>query len=170
MRQSACTCSISLAPPGPPSRRRKDPDGVRPSVQQMLNAMTGSAAFVRNDRLNLLAANHLGRALYSQVYERPSARPANTARFCFLDPRAHDFFVDWERSASDIVAILHSAAGRNPHDRELSDLIGELSTRSQDFRTWWGRHDVRLHINCDKHYRHPVVGEIHLTFESMTLS
>jgi hypothetical protein len=86
----------------------------------MLDAMTGAAAFLRNDRLDLLASNHLGRAVYAQLFDRPLGRRPNTARFCFLDPRAHDFYVDWERSASSIVAILRSAAGRNPYDRELT--------------------------------------------------
>ena len=151
-------------------QRSEDPDSVRPSVQQMLDAMTGSAAMVRNARLDVLAANDLGRALYFQLYARPTDRPPNVARFCFLDPRAHDFFVPWERRASDLVAILHSAAGRNPHDRGLSELIGELSAHSREFRTWWANHDVQLHMDCEKHYRHPVVGEIRFSFESMALT
>jgi transcriptional regulator with XRE-family HTH domain len=149
---------------------RTQPEGVRPSMQHMLDAMTGSAAMVRNDRLDVLAANLLSRALYCQLYDGPAGRPANVARFCFLDPRAREFFVQWERRASDLVAILHSATGRNPRDRALSELIDELSERSCEFRTWWANHDVQLHMDCEKHYRHPVVGEIRFTFESLALT
>ena len=116
---------------------------VRPSVQRMLDAMTAAPAFVRNGRLDLLAANRLGHALYSQHFDSPH-RPANTARFVFLDPRAPDFFVDWERVANDAVAILRTEAGRDPYDRDLSDLVGELSTRSETFRTRWAAHNVRM--------------------------
>jgi hypothetical protein len=97
-------------------------------------------------------------------------RPVNTARFVFLDPRARDFYVDWERAATDVVAVLRSAAGRDPHDRDLSDLVGELSTQSDAFRTRWAAHNVRFHINGIKHFHHPVVGDLSLNFERMDLA
>jgi hypothetical protein len=96
-------------------------------VQRILDAMTGAPAFVRNRRLDILAANELGYALYSP-YVSPG-RPANTARFAFLDPRSQDFYEDWDRVANEVVAILRSEAGRDPYDRALSDLVGELSTQ-----------------------------------------
>ena len=99
-------------------------------MQQILDAITGGAAFIRNDRLDILGGNQLGYALYSEMFAGP-ARPVNTARFVFLDPRAHEFYLDWERAARDVVAVLRSAAGRDPHDRGLSDLVGELSTQSE---------------------------------------
>jgi transcriptional regulator with XRE-family HTH domain len=151
-----------------PARRRPTKQRVRPSVQRMLDAMTGAPAFVRNGRLDILAANRLGHALYSEMYAGP-IRPANTARFVFLDPRATSFYVDWERVANEVVAILRSEAGRDPYDRGLSDLVGELSTQSETFRTRWAAHNVRFHDTGDKRLHHPVVGDLSLTFETMEL-
>jgi hypothetical protein len=87
----------------------------------------------------------------------------------FLDPRSADFYIDWERAASDIVAILRAEAGRNPYDRALSDLIGELATRSEEFRTRWAAHNVRFHRTGTKQVHHPIVGDLDLTFEAMEL-
>jgi hypothetical protein len=114
----------------------------------------------------MLTANRLARALYSPVLADPR-RPANNARFVYLDPAARDFFTDWERSADDIAAMLRSEAGRNPHDRQLIELIGELSTRSEDFRTRWAAHNVRFHRTGHKKLHHPVVGALDLNFEAM---
>ena len=150
------------------TRRRPAAQRVRPSVQRMLDAMTGGPAFVRNGRMDILAANRLGLALYSEMFANPQ-RPANTARFVFLDPRAPAFYLDWEQVASDSVAILRSEAGRDPHDRELSDLVGELSTQSELFRTRWAAHNVRYHDTGSKRFHHPVVGDLTLTYETMTL-
>ena len=149
-------------------RRRKSKQRVRPSVQHVLDAMTGAPAFVRNGRLDILAANQLGYALYSEMFLGP-VRPANSARFVFLDPRSHDFYVGWERAASDVVGVLRSEAGRNPYDRDLSDLVGELSTQSDEFRTRWAAHNVRFHITGVKHFHHPVVGDLSLTYDRMEL-
>src|SRR3954452_9942747 len=121
-------------------RRRRSPQRIRPGVQVMLDAMSGVPAFVRNGRLDILAANALGRALYSQIFDSPE-QPANTARFFFLDPRAAAFYPEWDRVAHDVVAILRAEAGRDPHDRDLGDLIGELSLRSETFRVLWAAHD-----------------------------
>jgi transcriptional regulator with XRE-family HTH domain len=155
--------------PVAPKRRRRAKQRVRPGVQRMLDAMTGAPAFVRNGRLDLLAANPLGRALYSPIYDSPH-QPPNTARFVFLDARSAEFYVDWEEVANQIVAILRSEAGRDPYDRGLSDLVGELSTRSEDFRVRWAAHDVRFHDTGVKKFHHPVVGDLTLTYESMELS
>ena len=116
--------------------------------------MTDAAAHVTNERLDILASNHLNTALYSELLNGRSL-PVNAARFVYLDPRAREFYVDWDRTAHDIVALLHSAAGRNPYDRELSDLVGELSTRSETFRIYWASHDVRFHVSGVKHFHHP---------------
>jgi transcriptional regulator with XRE-family HTH domain len=149
-------------------RRRRAKQLVRPEVHWTLDAITGAAAFVSNNRLDLLAANQLGRALFSELYAAP-ARPVNTARFVFLDPRAEATFGDWDRVATESVAILRSAAGRDPHDRELSDLVGELATQSEAFRARWATHNVRFHNTGVKHFRHPVVGELHLTYNRLDL-
>jgi transcriptional regulator with XRE-family HTH domain len=148
--------------------RRPTKQRVRPNVQHLLDAITGAPALVQNGRLDILAANPLARALYSELYADP-VRPVNHARFVFLNPKAHDFYRDWERAANDTVAILRSEAGRDPHDRGLSDLVGELSTQSDEFRTRWAAHNVRLHQTGAKHVHHPVVGDLSLTFEMMEL-
>jgi transcriptional regulator with XRE-family HTH domain len=151
------------------TKRRPAPAAVRPSVRHLLAAMTMTPAFVRNYRFDILAANPLGRALYAPLFTTPGA-PANTARFAFLDARAVEFFVDWERVARESVGALRVQASRNPHDRALSNLIGELVTRSDEFRIWWGAHDVHVHRHATKRFRHPVVGEIELAAEAMPLS
>jgi transcriptional regulator with XRE-family HTH domain len=148
-------------------RRRQGSQQVRPGLERFLDALTGAPAFARNGRMDLLAANALGRAFYAPLLESPHG-PSNTARFCFLDPAAQQFYVDWEKVASDVVAILRGEAGRNPYDRELSDLVGELSTRSELFRARWAAHDVRYHDSGVKRFRHPVVGELTLSFETLT--
>ncbi len=152
----------------PSRRRRRRAKEIRPSVQFLLDAMAGVPAFVRNGRLDLLGANRLGRALYSGHFDSP-AQPPNTARFVFLDERAATFYADWDRVTNDVVAVLRAEAGRDPYDRELSDLVGELSTRSELFGTLWAAHDVRTHDTGLKRFRHPLVGELSLTFENLEL-
>ena len=147
-------------------RRRKPTGSVRPSVQQMLDAITDAPAWVRNARHDMLASNGLARALYAPLLADPR-RPANNARFVYLDPASREFFVDWDRAADDIAAMLRSEAGRNPHDKPLVELIGELSTRSEVFRTRWAAHDVRFHRVGFKKIHHPVVGDLELSFEAM---
>jgi transcriptional regulator with XRE-family HTH domain len=151
-----------------PPRRRPARQRVRPTVQRILDSMTGAPAFVLNGRLDLLAANNLGMALYSPIYVDP-ARPANTARFVFLDSRATEFFRDYDKAANDTVALLRAEAGRDPYDRDLSDLIGQLSTRSEEFRQRWAAHNVRIHTSGVKLLHHPVVGDLDLPFESFSL-
>ena len=138
-------------------------------MQRILDAMTDAPALVQNGRLDILAANRLGLALYSEMDLAPG-RPANHARFVFLDPRATSFFLDWERAADDTVAMLRAEAGRDPHDRNLTDLVGELSTRSDDFRVRWAAHNVRAHQTGAKRFHHPVVGDLSLTFEMLELA
>jgi transcriptional regulator with XRE-family HTH domain len=151
-----------------PPRRRASKPSIRPSVQQLLDAMTGAGAHIGNSRLDILGANSLGRALFLEMFDGQE-RP-NAARFVFLDPRAHDFYLDWDRIARDVVATLRSAAGRNPYDRELTDLVGELSTRSEPFRQHWAKHDVRFHVSGVKHFRHSQVGDLELNYERLDVA
>jgi transcriptional regulator with XRE-family HTH domain len=149
-------------------RRRPPQEGLRPTIQRILDAMTGAPAYVRNGRRDILAANRLGYALYSELYLDPT-RPVNVARFVFLNPRAHTFFIDWPTAANDIAAALRAEAGKNPYDRGLSDLVGELSTRSEEFATRWAAQNVRFHRSGLKDVHHPIVGDLHLSFEVMDL-
>ncbi|GIF20528.1 transcriptional regulator with XRE-family HTH domain [Actinoplanes tereljensis] len=149
--------------------RRRTTSTVRPGVQLLLDAMTLAPAYVRNGRLDVLAANALGRAVFAPLFQNSSGTP-NMARFIFLEPSAQEFYIDWEELAADVVALLRGEAGRDPYDRKLTDLIGELSTRSDLFRTWWAAHDVRLHRAGVKRLHHPEVGDLTLGYESMDLT
>ncbi|MEU0212932.1 helix-turn-helix transcriptional regulator [Streptomyces canus] len=148
-----------------PPRRRPAQQRVRPAVQRVLDSMTGTPAFILSGRGDILAANHLGRALFSPVYADP-VRPPNNARFIFLNPHATQFFRDWNQVAGDAVAMLRAEAGRDLYDRRLTDLIGELSTRSEEFRHRWAAHNVRMHTTGVKLLHHPVVGDLDLPFET----
>ena len=156
------------AGPARPPRRRPAQQRVRPAVRRVLDSMTGTPAFVMSGRLDVLAANLLGRALLSPVYADPM-RPPNNARFVFLDPHATEFFRDWDEVANDTVAMLRAEAGRDAYDRRLTDMIGELSTRSEEFRRRWAAHNVRIHTTGAKRLHHPVVGGLDLPFETFPL-
>jgi len=147
---------------------RRTPQQLRPATRLILDGMTDTPAFVRNGRLDVLGANTLGQALYSPAFAG-LARPVNLARFRFLDPAARDFYPDFADSANTTVALLRTEAGRDPFSKSLTDLIGELSTRSEEFRIMWAAHNVRLHRSGVKHFHHPVIGRIDLMFEAMAL-
>ncbi|MEV5069284.1 helix-turn-helix domain-containing protein [Microbacterium sp. LMI12-1-1.1] len=151
----------------PPRQRRRVTEKVRPSIQHLLDGMTGVPAFVQNGRLDVLAMNDLARALYHS--EDEGSEPVNFARFVFLDERSVTQLTAWDAMAQDTVAILRQEAARDPHNRDLSDLIGELSTKSEQFRRMWAAQNVRFHRTGTKTFRHPVVGEFELTFQAMQL-
>ncbi|GIG68818.1 transcriptional regulator [Phytomonospora endophytica] len=150
--------------------KRRHPRGWTPhqSLQWTLDAITAGPAFVRNGRMDLLAVNPLGRAFYADVYDTPG-RPPNLARFTFLDERATTFYPDWELAAEMTVAILRTEAGRDPRNKDLHDLIGELCTRSDDFRRRWAAHNVRQHGTGFKNFHHPVVGDLTLAYEGLEM-
>src|SRR3954447_1754652 len=150
-------------------RKRHAPASVPPVIQQVLDAVVDAPAWVRNGRHDIVAMNPLARALYSPVFADPR-RPANTTRFIYLDPAAPEFFVDYDRIANDAAAMLRLEAGRNPHDKALIELVGELSTRSELFRRRWAQYDVKFHRSGQKRLRHPIVGQLDLDFESMQVS
>lgn len=154
-----------------PARSRRSAvatPAVRAGVQRILDSLVQAPAYVRNARLDVLAWNALGAAVFSDALEDPK-RPPNLARYQFLDPRSRTFFVDWEVRAHDAVALLRAEAGRDPYDKGLTELVGELSTRSEEFRTLWATHDVRLHRTGVKHFRHPLVGTLELHYEALVL-
>ena len=151
-----------------PRRRSREQWTVRPSLQWTLDSITTAPAIVGNNMSDLLATNHLGRALYADLYNDPNSAP-NFARFTFLDSAAHRFYPDWDLAADMTVANLRTAAGQDPHNKSLHDLVGELSTRSDEFRRRWGSHNVRTHGTGTKHYHHHVVGDLTLAYESLDL-
>ena len=130
--------------------------------------MPGLPAFVQNNRFDVLYANQLGRTLFSEMYDDPSCRD-NMARFVFLSPVARRFYLEWDRVARTAVGALRVEAGRNPYDVDLSNLIGELSTRSDTFRVLWGANDVGTFRDGTKGMRHPVVGELQLDHSALAL-
>ncbi|WP_420124037.1 helix-turn-helix domain-containing protein [Nakamurella sp.] len=153
----------------PPRRRSAATWAPHPSLQWVLDAVVGGPAFVRNGRMDVLAANALARAFYQDLFDMP-ARPPNIARFTFLDDRARDFYPDWTIFADVTVAILRTEAGRDPHNKELHDLIGELGTRSPEFRRRWGAHDVRHHGTGVKTFHHPLVGDVTLAYVGLDMA
>lgn len=152
----------------PQRRRAVRKHQLTEGMRQTIEAMSTVPVFIQNGRLDFIGANRLGRLLFSEMLDGAMA-PINAARFVFLDPRAQTFYQDWQSNTRQIVAILRAEAGRSPYDRQLSDLVGELSTRSELFRKLWGAHDVREHRTGRKSVNHPVVGELTLTYQSMDL-
>lgn len=150
-----------------PTRRTPSRKRIRPTIQRMLDLMP-MPAYVRNGRFDVLAANDLGRGLYSPLYDSLGEAP-NSARYLFLIPDASEFFVDFDKAQNDCVAFLRAEAGRNPYDKEFTELIGELSTRSEPFRQRWAAHDVRYHRTGAKRFHHPLVGDLTLDFEAFDL-
>lgn len=152
----------------PVRRRRTKKWAPRDSLIRALDAIVLGPAFVRNGRMDVLATNALGRAFYDEVFDGPGQ--GNLARYCFLDERAKAFYPDWEAAADVTVSILRTEAGRDPRDKQLHDLIGELSTCSDAFRTRWGAHNVRRHGSGTKQFHHHEVGDLTLTYEGMELT
>jgi len=144
-------------------RRTRSKAASRPSLHWALEAIKDGVAFVRDPHQNILATNSLGRAFYSPVI-------GDLARFQFLDPASRDFYPDWELFAEMCVGIMRTDAGRQPHDRGLQDLVGELSTRSETFRRLWADHNVRSHGTGTKRFHHPVVGELTLAYEELAIT
>ncbi|TDW69358.1 helix-turn-helix domain-containing protein [Kribbella pratensis] len=141
----------------------------RPSLQWVLDTITEGPAIVRNGRMDLLAANHLGRAMHSSLYEREPSRQPNFARYTFLDEDSLRFYPDWDTAADTCVSILRTEAGRDPHDKVMHDLVGELSTCCPEFRQRWGSHNVRLHGAGTKSFHHEAVGNLELAYESVDM-
>ncbi|MFE5240419.1 MULTISPECIES: helix-turn-helix transcriptional regulator [unclassified Streptomyces] len=152
-----------------PRRRTKGREQVHRSLQWTLDAITAGPAVVCNGRLDILASNPLARAFYTDLFANP-ANQQNLARFQFLDPASRRFYPDWDLFADMAVANLHAQAGRNPYDKDLHDLVGELSTRVEEFSTRWGAHNVRRHGTGTKRFQHSAIGELILAYETLDLS
>lgn len=150
-------------------RHRPGGPAPRPNLQWMVDAMTDAAALVAGPFLDVVAMNHLARALYSPMLDNNSQGRANFARFAFLDPASRELYPNWDGAARVAAAQLRLAAGKHPNARALSSLVGELATRSDEFRTMWAEHEVRLHFAGTKYFTHPAVGEIELSYHTMDL-
>ncbi|MFG1703783.1 helix-turn-helix transcriptional regulator [Nonomuraea sp. M3C6] len=160
---------FDLARRGRPRLRSLPPQRVRPGLLRVLESMTDIPALVVGRRLDVLAANRMGRALITDFDTLPE-RERNMARYMFLTPAARRLYIDWETGARDTVAALRLYAGRNPDDRRLAELIGELSLRDEDFRRWWAEHDVLRHSHGVKRLHHPVAGDLTLNYEALAVS
>jgi transcriptional regulator with XRE-family HTH domain len=158
------TRAVGAAPPARPRPARQQ---LRPSVQRVLDSLTEAAAFVRDGRLDVLAVNQLGGALYSPVLA--GSAPANLARFIFLDGRTSRFYADREGIARSAVGSLRAEAGRRPADQVLTGLIGELSAGSEEFRALWAAHDVEYYRSGVQPFRHPVAGDLTLDYNAFEL-
>ncbi|CAN7343845.1 helix-turn-helix transcriptional regulator [Arthrobacter sp. LjRoot78] len=156
------------AAPAASSGVRRARTELRPSIGRLLAGMTGTPAYVRNSRMDVVAANNLCYALYTDILS-PTTLPLNLARFMFLDPRSRDFFVDWETLADDFAAAMRAESGRSPRDRVLNHLIGDLAAGSIEFSTRWARHNVRFHRTARKTMHNPLVGDIELTGDALEL-
>jgi transcriptional regulator with XRE-family HTH domain len=151
-----------------PRRTKPTAAGPRPAVMAILAGMTSIPAYLRTPRMEIVAANPLCQALYGGALDDQKL-PLNLARYLFLDPHSRGFFLDWDGVADDLVGTLRGQAGREPRDRALSDLIGELSTRSDEFVVRWARQNVRLHRTARKRLHNPLVGDIELTGNALEL-
>lgn len=159
----------AATPPRKLRARSPRSSSLRPSVLAILSGMTDTPAYVRNSRMDILAANNLCLALYDGILT-PDGLPLNLARFIFLDGRASGFFLDWDEVADATVGALRAEAGRNPLDQSLTDLIGELSARSDPFASKWAIHDVRFHRTATKRLHNSVVGDLELTGDALSLA
>jgi hypothetical protein len=154
------------ASPAPRARPTPKRPRLSASIQRVLDGMTGVPAIIRNGRMDLLAANLLGRALYSPAYDAEPDTP-NLARFAFMNPAARELYPDWDGAANVAVALLRTEAGRAPGNAALNALVGELSTQSDEFRRRWATHNVRTHYSGTKTFHHPAVGDLVLAYDVM---
>lgn len=159
---------VSATPQHRRSRQRTSRT-LAPGTRAVLDAIS-VPAFVQNARLDLIGSNRIGAALYDLPDPARAGGTFNAARYAFLDARAADFYVDFDRARKNTVALLHQAAGRDPFDEQLIRLVGQLSTQSPEFRALWASHDVIRYQRGTKRYRHPTVGDLEFGYESFDLA
>ncbi|GAA2135546.1 helix-turn-helix transcriptional regulator [Kitasatospora kazusensis] len=151
---------------GPAGRRAARPQRVRPMLRVLLESLDGLPALVMGRRMEVLAWNRAASALLGDFdTAEPAAR--NIARITFLAPGSRTLYADWDACARENVAYLSMEAGRHPDDPELTALIGELAVKSPEFRTWWAEHPVQDKASGTKGFRHPVVGDLELFYETL---
>lgn len=148
------------------SRRSPAAQRVRPGLVHLLAGLDHLPVFVIGHRMDILASNTMAHALLTDFDALP-ARERNFARYVFLDPTARERFQEWDEMAADTVANLRRYSGRFPNDPRLAELVGELSVKDADFRTWWADHNVHYHTYRVKHVHHPVAGDLVFDCETM---
>jgi transcriptional regulator with XRE-family HTH domain len=153
-----------------PRKRRRParPRSVSTSVRRVLDSLHLVPAMVLTPHLDVLATNPLGSALFDGLDALPAGE-RNMVRLVFLDPRGRSLFPEWDTVAGETVAYLRAAVGTDPYHPRATELIGELSIHSAEFRRLWSRHDVREKASGTKRFRHPLVGELSLAWDTLTL-
>jgi transcriptional regulator with XRE-family HTH domain len=128
-----------LARPAPRRRRSAGrPERIRPELVRLMEAWSHTPAIVIGRHMDVLAANPLATVLHGRF-----TRGTNLVRGVFLDPASRELYPEWEAVARETVAALRAAVGPDVDDPRLTDLVGELSLKSEEFRKLWARHDVR---------------------------
>ncbi|MEU7007929.1 helix-turn-helix transcriptional regulator [Streptomyces sp. NPDC046332] len=145
------------------------PQHVRPGLQHLLDSMDSVPAVLLGRRLDILAWNRMARALLGD-FAAMEPEERNMARLVFLGPNARDLYLDWECKATEVVSVLRLYAGCHPDDPALLALVGELSVKSEEFRSLWAAHTVADKGHGSKRLRHPLVGEMTLQYESLRVS
>jgi transcriptional regulator with XRE-family HTH domain len=152
----------------PAVRRRprpSRPERVNPQLLRLLDTWSATPALVVSRHLDVLANNALAEAV-----NHCSVRGENLARAMFLEPYLRRIYADWPKMAAETVASLRATAGTDLDDPRLTELVGELSLKSEDFRRLWARHDVRAKTTGSKSFRHPSVGDLTLQYETFTVN
>ncbi|WP_024476662.1 helix-turn-helix transcriptional regulator [Arthrobacter sp. CAL618] len=167
--ESAHLFDLARTASGPRRTPRMKPEPRVPArIPQLLDMMHDVPALAMTRLGNPVASNTLGRALFPHLFPEGAAA-LNHSRYLFLDERSQTFYPDWETSARESVSSLRMLSGQDPSDRALEALVGELATRSEEFRTWWGGHTVRTHTSGTKRINHPIVGEITIGYDVLAL-
>jgi transcriptional regulator with XRE-family HTH domain len=149
-------------------RRARGVQRVRPGLYQLLDSLDGEPALVLGRRTDVLAANRMAKALFADFDQLP-LKQRNYAHWMFLDEQARSLFVDWRDQARAAVESLRFEIGRDPADSATVALVAELRERSREFDQWWEQHQVHQRTHGSKHLRHPLVGELTVEYESLTL-
>lgn len=142
---------------------------ISPNIAQLIDQMADIPAIAFNDHFDVIASNKLGRSLFPDLFPE-HGRPLNQVRYLFLDPRATIFYTDWESTAKDAVSALRLIVGGKTNDAKLMKLIADVANGSEQFRAWWGGHTVRIHSSGKKHFNHPAIGEMTLSFEVLEIA
>ncbi|HYZ56503.1 MAG TPA: helix-turn-helix transcriptional regulator [Streptosporangiaceae bacterium] len=158
-----------IGPAAAPAHRRvRGVQRVRPGLYQLLDSLDGEPALVLGRRTDVLAANRMAKALFTD-FDRLAPAQRNYARWMFLDMDARSLFVDWHDQARAVVESLRFDVGRDPDDRATTALVAELRERSREFDQWWEQHRVHQRTHGSKRLRHPLVGDLTVEYETLTL-